>query len=42
VDAPVKRVAQAEVPLPYNTQLEQLALPQTEDIYRAAKEVLNG
>jgi pyruvate dehydrogenase E1 component beta subunit len=42
VDAPVKRVAQAEVPLPYNTELEQLALPQTEDIYRAAKEVLNG
>ena len=42
VDAPVKRVAQAEVPLPYNAELEQLALPQTEDIYRAAKEVLNG
>ena len=41
-DAPVKRVAQAEVPLPYNAALEQLALPQTEDIYRAAKEVLNG
>lgn len=41
-DAPVKRVAQAEVPLPYNAELEQLALPQTEDIYHAAKEVLNG
>ena len=42
VDAPVKRVAQAEVPLPYNARLEQLALPQTEDIYHAAKEVLYG
>jgi pyruvate dehydrogenase E1 component beta subunit len=42
VDAPVKRVAQAEVPLPYNAALEQLALPQTEDIYRAAKEVVYG
>ena len=41
-DAPVKRVAQAEVPLPYNVDLEQLALPQTEDIYRAAKEVIYG
>ena len=41
-DAPVKRVAQAEVPLPYNAELEQLALPQTEDIYHAAKEVING
>jgi pyruvate dehydrogenase E1 component beta subunit len=42
VDAPVKRVAQAEVPLPYNAKLEQLALPQTEDIYQAAKEVIYG
>ncbi|MDF1519688.1 MAG: alpha-ketoacid dehydrogenase subunit beta [Brevefilum sp.] len=42
VDAPVKRIAQAEVPLPYNAKLEQLALPQTEDIYHAAKEVLYG
>ena len=42
VDAPVKRVAQAEVPLPYNADLEQLALPQTEDIYNAAKEVIYG
>jgi pyruvate dehydrogenase E1 component beta subunit len=42
VDAPVKRVAQAEVPLPYNAELEQLALPKTEEIYRAAKEVVYG
>ncbi len=42
VDAPVKRVAQAEVPLPYNATLEQMALPQVEDIYNAAKEVVHG
>ncbi len=42
VDAPVKRVAQAEVPLPYNATLEQMALPQMKDIYHAVKEVLNG
>ncbi len=39
-DAPVKRVAQAEVPLPYNRTLEQMALPQVEDIIKAVKEVL--
>ncbi len=40
VDAPIKRVAQKEVPLPYNRELEQLALPQIEDVIRAVKEVL--
>jgi pyruvate dehydrogenase E1 component beta subunit len=40
VDAPVKRVAQKEVPLPYNRDLEQLALPQVEDVIRAVKEVV--
>ncbi len=42
VDAPIKRVAQDEVPLPYNRTLEQMALPQVEDIIAAVKEVLNG
>lgn len=42
VDAPVKRVAQDEVPLPYNRTLEQMALPQVEDVIAAVKEVLNG
>jgi pyruvate dehydrogenase E1 component beta subunit len=42
VDAPIKRVAQKEVPLPYNRALEQMALPQVEDIVAAVKEVLNG
>lgn len=40
MDAPIRRVAQDEVPLPYNRQLEQNALPQLEDILTAVKEVL--
>jgi len=40
VDAPIRRVAQKEVPLPYNRTLEQMALPQVEDVIQAVKEVL--
>jgi pyruvate dehydrogenase E1 component beta subunit len=40
VDTPVRRVAQKEVPLPYNRNLEQLALPQVEDVVKAVKEVI--
>ncbi len=40
VDAPIKRVAQKEVPLPYNRTLEQSALPQVADVVAAVKEVL--
>ena len=40
VDAPIQRVAQKEVPLPYNRTLEQMALPQIEDVIEAVKEVL--
>lgn len=40
VDAPIQRVAQKEVPLPYNRNLEQMALPQVEDIIQAVKEVM--
>ncbi len=39
LDAPVKRVAGADVPMPYAANLERLALPQAEDIVRAAKDV---
>jgi len=42
VDAPIKRVAQDEVPLPYNRTLEQEALPQVKDVVEAVREVLNG
>jgi pyruvate dehydrogenase E1 component subunit beta len=40
IDAPIQRVAQKEVPLPYNRNLEQMALPQVEDVVKAVKEVL--
>jgi pyruvate dehydrogenase E1 component beta subunit len=39
VDAPIRRVAQKEVPLPYNRNLEQMAIPQVEDVIKAVKEV---
>ena len=42
VDAPIKRVAQLEVPLPYNRALEQSALPKVEQVVAAVKEVLHG
>jgi pyruvate dehydrogenase E1 component beta subunit len=41
-DAPIKRVAQKEVPLPYNRPLEQSALPQVADVLAAVKEVFHG
>lgn len=40
IDAPIQRVAQKEVPLPYNRNLEQIALPQVEDIINAVRKVL--
>ncbi|MDA1329778.1 MAG: alpha-ketoacid dehydrogenase subunit beta [Chloroflexi bacterium] len=40
VDAPIKRVNQQEVPLPYNRALEHSALPQLADVVAAVKEVL--
>ncbi len=39
LDAPVKRVCGADVPLPYAANLEQLALPQSPLIVEAAKQV---
>jgi pyruvate dehydrogenase E1 component beta subunit len=41
LDAPVKRVAGLDVPLPYAANLEKLALPQPENIVEAAREVCN-
>jgi pyruvate dehydrogenase E1 component beta subunit len=40
VDAPIVRVAQEEVPLPYNRELEQEALPQLADVLAAVRQVL--
>ena len=39
-DAPVERVAQHEVPLPYSADLEKLAIPQVPDIVKAVKKVM--
>jgi pyruvate dehydrogenase E1 component beta subunit len=39
LDAPVRRVAGKDVPLPYAANLERLAVPQVEDILAAAREV---
>jgi len=39
LDAPVKRVTGADVPMPYAANLERLALAQAEDIAAAAKDV---
>jgi len=40
VDAPIQRVAQKEVPLPYNAELERYALPNVNDVLEAVKKVL--
>ncbi|QQP91965.1 pyruvate dehydrogenase complex E1 component subunit beta [Skermanella sp. TT6] len=40
LDAPVYRVHGVDVPMPYAANLEKLALPQPEDIEKAAKAVL--
>jgi pyruvate dehydrogenase E1 component beta subunit len=40
LDAPVRRVAAAEVPLPYAKSLEQAALPSAESLHTAALETL--
>ncbi len=39
LDAPVARVAAADVPLPYSRSLEQAALPGADDIVRAALKI---
>jgi pyruvate dehydrogenase E1 component beta subunit len=39
LDAPVRRVAGLDVPMPYAANLERLALPQPADIVAAAREV---
>jgi pyruvate dehydrogenase E1 component beta subunit len=39
LDAPVRRVSGADVPMPYAANLEKLALPQADNIVAAAKDV---
>jgi 2-oxoisovalerate dehydrogenase E1 component len=40
LQAPPRRVAGADVPIPYNRGLENAALPDTEDVLRAVAEIL--
>jgi len=40
LDAPIKRLASVDAPLPYAANLEALALPKTHNIIAAAKEIL--
>lgn len=35
LDAPLERVAGADVPMPYSVSIEQLAIPQVPDIVKA-------
>lgn len=42
LDAPVRRVAMAEVPLPYAKPLETAALPSAHDVARAVRETLDA
>ena len=39
LDGPVRRVAGADTPVPFSSVLEKAALPQTEDIVKAAREL---
>ena len=41
LDAPVKRIAIPDVPIPYSRPLEQYVLPNAEKIYNAARELVN-
>ncbi|NLE50641.1 MAG: alpha-ketoacid dehydrogenase subunit beta [Chloroflexi bacterium] len=42
MDAPVKRVAAMDQPLPYSADIERTALPSPEKIVKAVKEVVGG
>ena len=41
LDAPIKKLASVDGPLPYAANLERLALPKTNDIIKVAKELCN-
>ena len=42
LDAPVRRVCSAEVPIPYAKHLEDAALPQADDVVEAARKAMAG
>jgi pyruvate/2-oxoglutarate/acetoin dehydrogenase E1 component len=39
LDAPLRRLAGRDIPIPYNRTLERSAVPQVEDIVAAAREL---
>ena len=41
LDAPVKRVAAADVPMPFSPELEKLVLPKPEDLVAAVRELVS-
>jgi pyruvate dehydrogenase E1 component beta subunit len=41
LDAPLLRITGKDVPMPYAANLEKLALPSAEEIYLAAKSIIN-
>jgi pyruvate/2-oxoglutarate/acetoin dehydrogenase E1 component len=41
LDAPVARVAGAEVPIPYSFPLEQLAIPTVDNVVTTARKLVN-
>ena len=42
LQAPVKRVAGLDVPMPYSRKIEKICIPQAEDIKQAVRDVMNG
>ena len=42
LDAPVRRLAGLDIPIPYNRELERRAVPQVEDIVREARALVRG
>jgi pyruvate dehydrogenase E1 component beta subunit len=42
MDAPVKRVAAMDIPLPYSREIELMALPNADKVVKAVKEVVGG
>lgn len=42
LDAPIRRLAGHDMPIPYNRELERRAVPQVEDIVREARRLVKG
>ena len=42
LDAPIRRLAGLDMPIPYNRELERAAVPQVEDIVREARALVQG